>query len=142
MKSISMKSMSIQFNLKNIVMLMLFLHHTSAFCGWKEVASDQVATEFVNVETAQRFGIFVQMWSMSDYKVPQEVGNGRLYKSSKTLQEYDCEHHKKRYFNMIHYVENMGLGQVAFLDRTLGAWREVKVGSLGDAQLSLACKQP
>lgn len=121
------------------ISLMLLLHHGYAYCGWKEVASDKVATEFVNVETAQRFGILVQMWNMSDYHVPQEVGNGRLFKSSKTLQEYNCEARQKRFLTMIHYVENMGLGQVAFLDGTVGGWRDIKPGSLGEVHLNVAC---
>lgn len=126
-------------NACRIIGLMLLLHHGYAACAWKEIASDQVATEFINAETARRFGILVQMWNMSDYKVPQEVGNGRLFKSSKTLQEYNCETRQKRFLTMIHYVENTGLGQVAFLDGTVGGWRDIKPGSLGEMHLNVAC---
>lgn len=132
--------MSVKLNIKITLILLFAFYHISGFCGWKEIATDQVATEFVNPETMQKSGIYVLMWSMSDYKVPQEVGNGRLFKSTKALQEFDCENRRKRFFNIIHYVESMGLGQVAYIDRNLGGWRDIKAGSLADMQFSVACK--
>ena len=109
------------------------------FAGWKELVSDQVATEYVNPDSVERSNYLVKMWNMSDYVSPQEVGNGRLYKSSKTLQEYNCLEKKKRFMRIVHFSDNMGLGQAMFVDATLGEWKVIKAGSLSDAHFKIAC---
>lgn len=126
-------------NFLNIIVGLLLLVHGAAFAGWKELVSDQVATEYVNPDSVERSNYLVKMWNMSDYATPQEVGNGRLYKSSKTLQEYNCLEKKKRFMRIVHFSENMGLGQAIFIDSTLGEWREIKSGSLSEVHFNVAC---
>lgn len=109
------------------------------FAGWKELVSDQVATEYVNLDSVERSNYLVKMWNMSDYVTPQEVGNGRLYKSSKTLQEYNCLEKKKRFMRIVHFSDNMGLGQAIFVDATLGEWKPIKTGSLSEAHYKIVC---
>jgi hypothetical protein len=122
-----------------VLTLILGLISFPSVAGWVAIATDEVATEYVNFETIQRSGIFAKMWNMSDFNAPQEVGNGRLFKSSKALQEYDCAHEKKRLISLIHYVQNMGQGQVAYLDSSSEDWRAVVSGSLGEVHLKAAC---
>ncbi len=110
-----------------------------AFAGWKELVSDQIATEYVNPDSVERSNYLVKMWNMTDYLSPQEVGNGRLYKSSKTLQEFNCLEKKKRFMRIVHFSDNMGLGQAIFIDATLGEWKTIKTGSLSDAHFKIAC---
>lgn len=117
----------------------LLLVSFSAFAGWTELAADDVATEYVNFDTIQRDGNVVTMWNMSDFKEQQEVGNGRLYQSSKAQQEYDCFANTKRLLTLIHYGNPMGKGNVAFLDNTSGEWRKIRAGSLGEVHLKAAC---
>lgn len=126
-------------NFLNVIVGLVMLVHGLAFAGWKELVSDQVATEYVNPDSVERSNYLVKMWNMSDYATPQEVGNGRLYKSSKTLQEYNCLEKKKRFMRIVHFSENMGLGQAIFIDATLGEWREIKSGSLSEAHFNVAC---
>lgn len=126
-------------NFLNVIVGLVMLVHGLAFAGWKELVSDQVATEYVNPDSVERSNYLVKMWNMSDYATPQEVGNGRLYKSSKTLQEYNCLEKKKRFMRIVHFSENMGLGQAIFIDSTLGEWREIKYGSLSEVHFNVAC---
>lgn len=113
---------------------------TYAAAGWTEIASDDIATEFVNLETVEREANIAKMWNMSDFKSMQPVGNGRLFKSTKAQQEYDCLTNRKRIVSIIHYVGAMGEGQVAFLDVTGNQWRKVLKGSLGQVHLNAACE--
>jgi len=79
------------------------------------------------------------MWNMSDFKSPQEVGNGKLYKSSKALQEYDCASDKKRLISLVHYTNNMDIWQVAYFDSCPDQWRPITAGSLREVHLKALC---
>lgn len=111
----------------------------SALAGWIQLASDEVAREYVNLETVEQEGNIVSMWNMSDFNVPQPVGNGRTYLSSRVLQQYDCLSKKKQIMTLIHYRNPMGKGQLVFYDKTPGGWRKVATGSLGEVHLNAAC---
>jgi hypothetical protein len=119
---------------------LLCLINQVAFAGWSEIASDHIASEFVNVETIERNTTIAKMWNMSDFKAPQEVGNGRLYLSSKALQEYNCLEQTKRLVSLVHYADGMGKGQVVFMDNHPGEWKKIPQGSLGEVHLKAACK--
>jgi len=120
--------------------VLLCLMSQVVLAGWSEIASDHIASEFVNVETIERNNTIAKMWNMSDFKAPQEVGNGRLYQSSKALQEYNCLEQTKRLVSLVHYVDGMGKGQVVFMDNHPGEWKKVTQGSLGEVHLKAACK--
>jgi len=122
-----------------LIITFLSLTSQSALAGWTAIASDPIATEYVNFDTVEREDYFVKMWNMSDFKSPQEVGNGKLFKSSKALQEYDCANDKKRLISLVHYIENMGTGQVAYFDSSPDQWRPITAGSLGEVHLKAAC---
>jgi hypothetical protein len=129
-------------NLLKYCLVLTFLSYGNAFAGWKALLNDEVASEYVNPDSAERNNYFVTMWNMSDFATPQEVGNGRLFKSSKTLQEYNCLDKKRRLLRIVHFSENMGLGQVVFNDATLGEWFAIKTGSLSEAHYKVACATP
>lgn len=120
-------------------LLFLLLLPLAATAGWEELAADAVAREYVNLDTVEKRGNVIAMWNMSDFHVPQAVGNGRTYLSSKVHQEYDCLSKRKRIITLIHYQERQGQGQMVFFDKTLGDWRVVKPGSLADVHLNAAC---
>jgi hypothetical protein len=125
--------------LKIILMIILIINTDYVYAGWSEIAADNIATEFVNLETVERKGNISKMWNMSNFKSKQPVGNGQFFQSTKAQQEYDCLTNKKRIVSIIHYVGAMGKGQVAFLDVTSRQWRKVLRGSLGQAHLNAAC---
>lgn len=110
-----------------------------AKAGWTQLAADEVAREFVNLETVEQEGNIVRMWNMSDFNAPQPVGNGRTYLSSRVFQAYDCLSKKKQIETLIHYRNPMGQGQLVFYDKTPGGWRAVAPGSLGEVHLNAAC---
>ncbi len=107
--------------------------------GWVQLAADEVAHEYVNLETVKQEGNIVMMWNMSDFTAPQPVGNGSTYLSSRVLQAYDCLSKKKQIQTLIHYRNPMGKGQLVFYDKTPGGWRKVAPGSLGEVHLNAAC---
>lgn len=118
----------------------LFLFHAlAAQAGWTELAADQVAREYVNLDTVSQEGNIISMWNMSDFHALQPVGNGRMYQSSRVLQQYDCIAKKKRIVTLIHYADAMGKGQLVFYDKTPSEWRDVAAGSLGEIHYNAAC---
>lgn len=121
------------------ITLLTTLFINPAFAGWTKLAADNLATEFVNLETVKQNGNVVSMWNMSNFNEPQAVGNGRTYLSTRVLQEYDCLGKQKRIITLIHYQNPMGNGPLAFYDKTIGPWRVVPAGSLGNAHLRAAC---
>lgn len=125
-------------NIRYFILAIIALPLT-ALAGWVQLAADEVAREYVNLETVQREGNIVSMWNMSDFNAPQPVGNGRTYLSSRVLQAYDCLSKRKQIMTLIHYRSPMGKGQLVFYDKTPGGWRKVASGSLGEAHLNAAC---
>lgn len=123
-----------------IVVVLLCLSTTKVFAGWSVLVADQVAVEYVNLETVERSDYFVKMWNLSDFAKPQEIGNGMRFKSTKALQEYDCFTDKKRLISLVHYTDGMGKGTVAYHDSKPDIWRSVVAGSLGEQHLKAACQ--
>lgn len=121
------------------IFLVVSIFPVYALAGWVQLASDEVAREYVNLETLEQEGNIVTMWNMSDFNVPQPVGNGKTYLSSRVLQSYDCLSKKKQILTLIHYRNPMGKGQLVFYDKTPGSWRKVAAGSLGEVHLNAAC---
>lgn len=124
---------------KRVLILAIMFLPMSAIAGWVQLAADEVAREYVNLETVEQEGNIVSMWNMSDFNAPQPVGNGRTYLSSRVLQAYDCLSKKKQILTLIHYRNSMGKGQLVFYDKTPGSWRKVATGSLGEVHLNAAC---
>lgn len=119
---------------------LLFCVSPQLLAGWTELAADDIAAEYVNDDSIEKDGTIATMWNMSDFRQPQAVGNGRLYLSTKVKQAYDCKHKKKRILSLIHYIQPMGVGEIAFLDHTAGQWRDIKTGSLSEVHFKAACK--
>lgn len=124
---------------KRIFILAIMTLPLSAVAGWVQLAADEVAREYVNLETVEQEGNIVTMWNMSDFNAPQPVGNGRTYLSSRVLQAYDCLSKKKQIMTLIHYRNAMGKGQLVFYDKTPSGWRKVATGSLAEVHLNAAC---
>lgn len=127
--------------LRLLIALILVFFSSPLLAGWTELVADDIASEFVNYDSIEKDGGIVTMWNMSDFRHPQEVGNGRLFLSTKVKQAYDCQNAKKRIVSLIHYIKPMGVGEIAFLDNTLGDWRDIKTGSLSEVHLKAACKK-
>jgi hypothetical protein len=79
------------------------------------------------------------MWSISDFKTPQEVVGYKKFLSTKERFEYDCIEVKSRQLSVTAYTGNMGKGAVIYKDSALGAWTEVDPDSLVKTQWNVAC---
>lgn len=81
------------------------------------------------------------MWTMTDYKSPIPLADGRKYLSSKNLNEYDCVEIKIRLVIYYPNSKNMGTGGLVYTQQYDGEWQDILPNSIGMLQWEVACKK-
>jgi hypothetical protein len=119
---------------KVVLILALGVSCNSAMAKWTKIND-----VYVDLSTIQKKSKMVKMWSMSDFKTPQEVVGYKKFLSTKERFEYDCIEVKSRQLSVTAYTGNMGKGAVIYKDSALGAWTEVDPDSLVKTQWNVAC---
>ena len=112
----------------------------SAQAEWTRVYEFTKVTVFVNLDTIQRDGNQVKMWSMGDFKLPQYTKHDKLIWSNKSQTEYNCNERTIRLVSTTYYSGKSGKGEVvysnAYFDKP---WLPVIPSSLEERELELAC---
>ena len=97
---------------KLLLILILALISTSSVAAWVKVGSNKVVTIYAHPETIRETAPNkVKMWSLYDYKMPQESASPRPYMSAKFHDEYDCKKEHSKILYSITHSENMGGGR-------------------------------
>lgn len=87
-------------------------------------------------------GYYVTAWIKADYRTPQKLNNGKLYRQTKTLYYFDCDNKKLVNGEMIFYTSTGGLvaSQKGYATTyTSDSWNKAIPDSVGDALLNSAC---
>tara|TARA_B100000989_G_scaffold296379_1_gene279484 strand:+ start:507 stop:902 length:396 start_codon:yes stop_codon:yes gene_type:complete len=94
--------------MKKLILVLLYI----TFCfpshsQWKEVVSNNDFREYLDLNTVKKINQFIYMWSLRDYKNPQENGN----LSTKYYTKYDCHEMRYEVLSIVVYDVNMGRGR-------------------------------
>ena len=94
--------------MKKLILVLLYI----TFCfpshsQWKEVVSNNDFREYLDLNTVKKINQFIYMWSLRDYKNPQENGN----LSTKYYTKYDCDEMRYEVMSIVVYDVNMGRGR-------------------------------
>jgi hypothetical protein len=71
---------------KTIFLMLLAVVSSSAAAEWVEVSKSETVTVYADPATIRKAGDMVKMWTLSDYKTPDDVHRSRVYQ-----HEYDCK---------------------------------------------------
>jgi len=122
---------------KTIFMMLLAVVSSSATAEWVEVSKSETVTVYADPATIRKAGDMVKMWTLSDYKTPDDVQNmSRVYQ-----HEYDCKEGQIRLLYMALHSGNMGGGAADVVLSYPTDWTPVPPGSTNDVLLKFACAQ-
>lgn len=121
--------------------LALGLDCSSAQAQWTKVYEFSKETELVNLDTIQRDGNHVKVWSMKDFKLPYYTNHMEVFRSIKLQTEFNCNEKTMRLVSTTHYSGKSGGGEVvysnAYFDKP---WLPLIPNSLEEREWELACK--
>jgi hypothetical protein len=140
-----------------ILMLMLAGVSSNAMAEWVKIASihsqesPESQTAFADPATIHKNGNLVTMWLLVDHQSGFSKGienrldaifhrsKGRITKSWKVQDEFDCKDRKLRMLSYIGYAEHMGNGAIIPNNIVTGKWEPVIPESIGAALWWFAC---
>ena len=123
---------------KTVLMLLLAAMSTGAMAEWVPVGGGGDLDGFADPSTRRKNGNNVNMWALSNFKVPQKVGSAK-YRSYKELEEYDCAGMRTRNLSITLYSEPMGKGNVVFTSDSPENWIHVTPDTVGEVFWEVAC---
>jgi hypothetical protein len=82
----------------------------------------------------------VAMWTLLDLITPW-TRYGEPYKSSASLQRFDCSRKLESSLGLKVFAGNMGTGRVIYSESVPTRWKPVKSDTMMEALLEMACKQ-
>lgn len=123
-----------------LAILAATLIHNSAAAAWSVVQDELLFKQYIDLDSAQRNGKFVRVWSLVDYERP--IGpEGAKYNSTKLLFEFDCTDRRLRTLVTRNYSFRMGSGiNLSGPDRA-ESWEHIEPDSEVLAYWKLACKK-
>ena len=140
-----------------ILMLMLASVSSNAMAEWVKIASihsqesPEIQIAFADSATIHKNGNLVNMWMLVDHQsgLPKGIENkldaifhkakGRITKSWKVQDEFECKDKKLRMLSYIGYAEHMGNGAIIPNTIVTGDWEPVIPESIGAALWGFAC---
>ncbi len=129
--------------LRGILSLLLLAGAGSAAAAWERAgATEDGATIYTDPATRQMAGDVVKMWTLMDYKAPEQDPNGKPYSSVKLMQEFDCKAAKgrTRYYSL--HSGQMGAGQIVGSElRVDGEWLPANRARPGEILWQAACSK-
>ena len=99
--------------MKQLTLILLLLVSTNVYAEWTRVTGsvDGVKTVYIDYGTIKRTKNKVTIWRLLDHKTVQQFDK-KIYLSSATHEEYDCEEETSRLLDMYVYSGNMSSGEV------------------------------
>lgn len=128
-------------NWRKLLVIGLLVLSGEAHAGWERVegTASVDAVEYINRLTIQKSQNGYKVWLLYDFKTPQKAGFG-VYRSIKTLQEFDCGPKRRRSLANLFYPGSMADSSVVFTSKSVGNWVAVTPGSTAEATLTEVCR--
>ncbi len=125
--------------MKKLLLILMLIVSTSAMAEWVAIATADGIISYANPATIRKSGNKVKMWSLIDFNSVQEDA-GDKFLSSKSQNEYDCKEERIRTLYFSWHSENMGGGDVVYIDRKPDKnWDPVMPESTGENLWKIAC---
>lgn len=86
--------------LRKLVIVMLTLTCVSAHAGWSRISYFDQGDFYIDRDTIKREGDRREVWSMLDYRSPQMDASGKIYRSTRSMLQFDCTHKMARAVHM------------------------------------------
>ena len=95
-----------------MVFILLFTFSSFSYGQWTVYTNDDQKTIYVDPTTIRRDGIFVEFWSIHNYKFPSIEVDGSKITSTKGRSRYDCKNELQRTLFFTMYEGENGTGRI------------------------------
>lgn len=124
---------------KTILMLLLLsVVSSNATAQWVGVGGNDYSTIFADPSTIHKVDKYEEMLSLYDTDIAEVVGK-ISFKSSESLDEYDCNAKQSRTLAFYWYSDNMGEGNVLYSNTAAGNWNPDLPKSINETLWKIAC---
>lgn len=112
----------------------------TAAAGWDSIAALNGVQFFWDSKDVRRSGSMVQVWVLTEHKVPKTNSvDGSQYKSSKTQYEIDCKKVALRGLQQSQHKGSMGQGSVGYTINEASPWDPVPPESVFSLVFKKVC---
>lgn len=117
--------------------LLIFSAHVAAQ-NWAAVTTTDEATWYVDMNTLERKDDIIRVWMLVDLTRPLSSQN-KEYKSNISLEEFDCIDKKFRTLQFSSRTENMGQGDIIYMNNELTEWIFIPPNSVINDTMLFVC---
>jgi hypothetical protein len=121
-----------------ILMMLLSVVSSNAMAEWIDVGGNDYSTIFADPATIRKVGNYEEMLNLYDTDIAEVVGN-ISFKSSKSLDEYDCKGKRSRTLAFYWYSGNMGKGKILYSNTDANNWNPDAPKSISEILWKIAC---
>ena len=119
---------------------LLLMSALPAQAEWKRVANGDRAEFYIDPATVRIKGEQREVWSVINYHNPQQLQNGRIFRSMRSLLQLECATHYARGIHGSFYTGDMLRGEKITEMGALPPWEPVKSGTPMKEILDLVCR--
>lgn len=125
--------------LRKLVTLMLLLSCATAQADWSRISYFDQGDFYIDRDTIKRDGDRREVWSMLDYRSPQMDSSGKIYRSTRSMLQFDCTHNMARAVHMAFFSGSKLRGNEISKMGSLKEWTAVPPDTPIREILKLVC---
>lgn len=111
--------------LRKLLIVILVFSCAGAHAEWSRVSYFDQGDFYIDRATIARVDDHREVWSMLDYRSPQMDSNGKIFRSSRSMLQFNCEHKTARAIHMSFYSGSMLRGNEISKMGSLKEWAAV-----------------
>ena len=125
--------------MKKYIFLLVLLS-TTVYGEWIKTGAGDASSIYVDIDTKQRNGDLVTLMYLQNFPLGTITNDSRItYKSSKTIQEFNCRKAESRTISFEWFSDVMGGGKRVYMDAHVYPYEKVSLGSLIASVMKKAC---
>lgn len=125
---------------KILMILVAVLISSGASAEWSRVTGSGSVDTYIDLSTVRRDGDKVKLWTMRNYKTPQDPQEEDKHLSTKEQHELDCKEEQRRPLFLTAYSGEKGTGKVVYnINDSNNKWGAIAPGTVGRGLLEVGC---
>jgi hypothetical protein len=117
-----------------------FTHLTFSHAEWTKVGFSDESTIFIDIKSVTRAGSLVQVVELMNFPLGASSDDKKYnFKSSRTIEEFDCVNNLSRTISFEWFSETMGSGKRLYKDSNSYPYTKIVNGSLMESVKKRVC---
>lgn len=127
--------------MKNLTFLLLTLISNTVFAQWSLISETADTKVYLDFSSIQKTNNKIRVWELFDTPNGSVSPDNKVaYRSSKTLEEYDCSSDNSKTIEFAWYSKGMASGAIVYMDKGSNyPWVSYPPGSVNSAIKQKIC---